>query len=51
LLIGGWHRIKKVLKVVRADIRVRRPKKIITDVIQLQREFGCVAWAFESVQF
>jgi predicted phage terminase large subunit-like protein len=51
LLIGGWHRIKKVLKVVRADIRVRRPKKIITDVIKLQREFGCVAWAFESVQF
>ncbi|RAP71264.1 hypothetical protein ACZ87_01928 [Candidatus Erwinia dacicola] len=51
LLIGGWHRIKKVLKVIRADIRVRRPKKIITDVIQLQREFGCVAWAFEWVQF
>jgi len=51
LLVGGWHRIKKVLKVVRADIRVRRPKKIITDVIALQREFGCVAWAFESVQF
>lgn len=51
LLVGGWHRIKKVLKVVRADIRVRRPKKIITDVIKLQREFGCVAWAFESVQF
>lgn len=51
LLVGGWHRIKKVLKVVRADIRVRRPKKIISDVIALQREFGCVAWAFESVQF
>ncbi|WP_158780718.1 phage terminase large subunit [Pantoea sp. BAV 3049] len=51
LLVGGWHRIKKVLKVVRADIRVRRPKKIITDVIRLQKEFGCVAWAFESVQF
>lgn len=51
LLVGGWHRIKKVLKVVRADIRVRRPKKIITDVIALQREFGCVAWAFEPVQF
>lgn len=51
LLVGGWHRIKKVLKVVRADIRVRRPKKIITDVIELQRQYGCVAWAFESVQF
>lgn len=51
LLIGGWHRIRKVLKVVRADIRIRRPKKIITDIIALQREFGCVAWAFESVQF
>ncbi|MGJ3444073.1 phage terminase large subunit [Enterobacter sp. PTB] len=28
-----------------------KPKKIITDVIALQREFGCIAWAFESVQF
>lgn len=51
LLVGGWHRIKKVLKVVVADIRIRKPKKIITDVIALQRKFPCVAWAFESVQF
>ncbi|ATF93671.1 phage uncharacterized protein, C-terminal domain [Cedecea neteri] len=51
LLIGGWHRIKKVLKVKVADIRIRRPKKIITDIIKLQKEHGCVAWAFESVQF
>lgn len=51
LLVGGWHRIKKVLKVVRADIRVRRPKKIISDVIELQKIYGCIAWAFESVQF
>ncbi|EBR0461134.1 hypothetical protein DNX94_13610 [Salmonella enterica subsp. enterica serovar Abony] len=51
LLVGGWHRIKRVLKVVVADIRIRKPKKIITDVIALQRRYGCVAWAFESVQF
>lgn len=51
LLIGGWHRIKKELKVVVADIRKRRPKKIITDIIRLQQQFGCVLWAFESVQF
>ncbi|MFN1149951.1 phage terminase large subunit [Serratia liquefaciens] len=51
LLVGGWHRIKKVLKVVVADIRVRKPKRIITDTIELQRRYGCVAWACESVQF
>ncbi len=27
------------------------PDRIISDVIEMQREYGCVVWGFESVQF
>ncbi|MFX2607055.1 phage terminase large subunit [Enterobacter mori] len=51
ILVGGFNRHTGVLDVVEADIRRRLPNVIIENVIQYQREYHCVAWAFESVQF
>lgn len=51
LLVGAWHRKTGVLYVVRADIRKRLPDRIIADVIELQRRYGCALWVVESVQF
>ncbi|MGL5344808.1 MAG: phage terminase large subunit [Plesiomonas sp.] len=51
ILVGGFNRYTGVLDVVVADIRRRLPDKIISDIIDLQKRFGCLAWAFESVQF
>ncbi|NVM78892.1 putative phage terminase large subunit-like protein [Duganella sp. SG902] len=51
LLIGGGNRVTGVLDVVEAKIAKRVPDKIISDIITLQREYNCVAWAFEVVQF
>jgi predicted phage terminase large subunit-like protein len=51
LLVGGYWREKGQLDVVVANIRKRTPDRIILDIIELQREWQCVKWAFESVQF
>ncbi|AKE61136.1 phage protein [Citrobacter amalonaticus Y19] len=51
LLVGGFNRFTGILDVVEARIRKRVPDKIISDVIELQREYGCLVWAVESVQF
>lgn len=51
LLVGGYQRVLGVLDVVEAKIRKRVPDRIISDIIELQREYACVMWAFESVQF
>lgn len=51
LLVGGYQRVLGILQVIEAKIKKRTPDKIITDVIDLQREYDCLAWAFESVQF
>lgn len=51
LLVGGYDRLNGVLDVVVADIRKRLPDKIISDVIELQREYACLVWGVESVQF
>ncbi len=37
--------------MVEADIRRRLPNKLIEDVIKYQREYHCLCWSFESVQF
>lgn len=37
--------------MVRADIRKRLPDRIIADVIELQRQYRCVLWVVEAVQF
>ena len=51
LLIGGLNRKTMKLSVVEADICRRVPDLIISRAIDLQAEYGCVAWAVETVQF
>lgn len=51
LLVGGYQRVLGQLSVVEAKIRKRTPDRIITDVIDLQREYSCLMWAVEAVQF
>lgn len=51
LLVGGMNRETGVLDVVEARIRKRVPDLIISDIIALQKEYRCLIWAIESVQF
>ena len=49
--IGGYNRETGVMDVVEAKIRKRTPDRIISDIIEMQREYGCMVWGVESVQF
>jgi predicted phage terminase large subunit-like protein len=51
ILVGGFDRKTGVLDVVEAAIARRLPDKIIEDVISLQREYRCLVWGIEAVQF
>lgn len=51
ILVGGYQRVTGVLDVVEAKIKKRVPDLIISDIIEAQREFNCIVWGFESVQF
>lgn len=51
LLIGGYNRFTGVLDVVEALIKKRLPDRIISDVIELQRQYNCQLWLVENVQF
>ena len=51
LLVGRLNRTTGVLDVVAADIKKRLPDRIIEDVIALQRQWNCVLWVVEAVQF
>lgn len=51
ILVGGYQREKGILDVVHASIRRRVPDKIISDVIEAQREWDCAMWYFEATQF
>ncbi|SOE00657.1 phage terminase large subunit [Caenispirillum bisanense] len=51
LLIGAFDRQAPRLDVVEASIRRRPPNVIIADAIALQRQYRCVLWFVESVQF
>lgn len=51
ILVGGFNPYTGILDVVVADIRRRVPDKIIADIIKYQDKYGCMVWAFESVQF
>ncbi|MGK3122901.1 phage terminase large subunit [Candidatus Pantoea formicae] len=51
LLVGGFNRMTGILDVVEAQIKKRLPDKIISDTIELQKEYGCLCWSVESVQF
>lgn len=49
--IGGYNRATGVLDVIEARIAKRLPDRIIEDIIALQGEYHCLAWAVEAVQF
>ncbi len=51
ILIGGFDRLSGKMDVVEASIRKRLPDLIIADTIALQREYRCLLWFVESVQF
>ena len=51
VLVGGYQRVTGTLDVIEASIARRLPLKTIATIIALQREYACVAWAFEAVQF
>ena len=51
ILVGGFNRRTGVLDVVDARIAKRLPDRIIEDVIALQKQYKCVAWAVEAVQY
>jgi predicted phage terminase large subunit-like protein len=51
LLVGGFNRATGILDVVEAQIKKRLPDRIIEDVIALQRQYRCLVWAVETVQF
>ncbi|MBP6897391.1 MAG: phage terminase large subunit [Pseudacidovorax sp.] len=50
-LVGGFDRNHGVLDIVEARVARRIPDLQISHVIEFQREYMCLAWAFEAVQF
>jgi len=51
ILVGGFNRKTGVLDVIEARIAKRLPDRIIEDVIALQKQYKCAAWAVEAVQY
>lgn len=51
LLVGGMDRDTGILDVVEARIRRRVPDLIIEEIIELQKEYDCLLWGIETVQF
>jgi predicted phage terminase large subunit-like protein len=51
ILIGGFDRLSGKMDVVEASIRKRLPDIIISDTIALQREYQCLLWFVETIQF
>lgn len=51
ILVGGFDRLTGIMDVVEASIRKRLPDIIIADTIALQREYRCLLWFVESIQF
>ena len=51
ILVGGLSRRFRVLDVVEAQVAKVLPNLLIERVIDLQKRFNCLAWAFEAVQF
>jgi predicted phage terminase large subunit-like protein len=49
--VAGWNRETGVMDVVEAAIRKRTPDRIISDIIETQREWNCIVWGFEAVAF
>ncbi|MCA1492716.1 phage terminase large subunit [Ensifer sp. NBAIM29] len=51
ILIGGMDRITGKMDLLEASIRRRLPDIIIADTIAFQREYRCLLWFIEAVQF
>ncbi|MDO4434400.1 MAG: phage terminase large subunit, partial [Alysiella sp.] len=51
ILVGGYQRSTGTLYVVEARIKKRVPSLIIEEVIELQKQYGCLVWSVETVQF
>ncbi len=51
ILVGGFDRNHGKLDVVEASIKRRVPDKIISDITAFQKQYTCMSWAFEAVQF
>lgn len=51
ILVGGLNRETGVLDVVFASVRRRLPDTIIEDIIGAQKEFRCLRWFVEAIQF
>ena len=51
ILVGGFNRETGILDVVEAGIKKRLPDRIIEDAIALQRQYRCLVWSVETVQF
>jgi predicted phage terminase large subunit-like protein len=51
ILVGGLNRNTMILDVVEADIAKRVPDMIISRAIEFQKEYQCLAWGIETVQF
>lgn len=49
--VGGFNRTTGILDVVEAKIRKRTPDRIISDIVEMQREYACIVWGVESVQY
>lgn len=48
LIVGGWDTVAKKLHVMYAGVKRRVPSKLEADLIGMQREFRCLAIAFEN---
>lgn len=51
ILVGGFNRLTGNMDVVEASIRRRLPDVIISDIIAFQRQYRCLLWFVETVQF
>lgn len=51
ILVGGYQRSTGKLFVVEAQIKKRLPDLIIEDVIRLHKQYHCLRWFVEAVQF
>lgn len=49
--VAGYQRVLGVMNVVEAKIKKRTPDRIISDIIEMHREYCCVVWGVEAVQF
>ncbi|WP_435657933.1 phage terminase large subunit [Brucella pituitosa] len=51
ILIGGFNRLHGTMDVLEASIRRRLPDIIISDIITFQKQYRCLLWFVEAVQF